>query len=338
MDVIQQLEKYMVSDSTTNTSYSLMINNKIITHNNKIIYVRVKLDNTKNLSLEIGTFVKVNNKSKFINMIDTYEDSILDLAYSSQFGNVNLSLPEEEYQFIFEINQDLRIVSVKSNVFQSLLSSIYIDSTSGKITIANRTISDSEKIELADFFDKYSILAYKDLLERKIYRKLSKAKKLTFYYLFNAYRPVLVKGKCVFNPLMDSHKHRKALADSKLFSACSKHEVRVGDLTVYFATDKALCDSLNFKGYTRLSNTFIGDLIYGLFNNSFPSARTSLYINTLSKDILTEDLYVQVPIEERSSYVRTTSLYGLCSSYAVILGGKNPATLYKIVEGAELLR
>lgn len=333
------IAEYMKNRSGSNPA--LLINHSFITYTNrnlginrKIIYCRYNLDPKVTRKLEFGVIDASSKFNKF-QKESAIEEFVINKLLETTIHGVDLGLSTDLINLGFTHNSSLKLLDIFQLNYDKLFTKIYVedDKMSG-------TMGSKERNILYKAFETSSFISYSNLLKQKVLKYLRRNSKsnsmIKFYYTFDVYRVLFVKGPCVFNPLLEPERNKKLLEESELFKASKNKVVELKQLFIYHLDDKKICESLNFNGYTKLTYGFISMVILGILNDSFPNNRNHIYQSNFSGDIISVEKYISLDPESKSEYSERNTLLGLCSSYYRRLGHSNEISLYEIVKTAKL--
>lgn len=321
-----------------NFLYYVMVNNRIMTVGRDSIFCRYNRERGVEVPLEFGHKERVNEFSKFVKS-DSDERKIFQSILNTNFGGVDFSEKRDSLDIKIEYNDNLRIISITQNLFNSLLDRIYIKADQGSIAVGGKQLSATEQKDVYNYFDSTSIADYCSLVDRRLSGVIDRNPCFKFYSIFKAYQPVFVRGKCIFNPFLEARINKELVTESELYLIASNHRVttRSGDLEVLFATDTKISKALGFSKPVRTDPLFLSGLLGGFFQDNRPNSRVKLYTSKDDSTIkLTEEAYISLPIEERQNYTGGDSLSSWCRFLCKKTGCRNAGELYAIVKDARL--
>lgn len=326
-----------------NTTFTVMVNHRLVTvepqnpgGKKRLVYVRYnRSPKAVAEPLEFGIYL--SGKDSFT-VTPEAKEAVFKLIQNPNVVTLSLDINPEDIKLKFQINMGLKLINIVQSSFEEVFNLVYKEDVVGKLNVGGRELLQSEREELYANLNDYASVAYLELLNKKLLRAVGGTKNaLKFYYTFDVFRPMFITGPCVFNPLLEAKRNARLIKNSELFKRAQKHEVHYKDLTIYFMTDKDICESLHFNGGTYLKPMFIQNLLFGLFSDSFANSRVKKYVDrTVEGRVITRDAFIAVPAEERSDYIEIDGLLQMCMSHCLVLGHNKAGDLYNIVSTARL--
>lgn len=338
--------EHLISEQVSNhgnTTFTVMVNHRLVTVDpqspggkRRLVYVRYNRS-PKAVSdpLEFGIYL--SGKQSFT-VTPEARDEVFRLLQNPNIVQADLGISPDDIRLKFQINMGLKLINIVQSSFDEVFNLIYKEDVVGKININGRDLLQAEREDLYQRLNDYASVSYLELLNKKLLRAVGGTKNaLKFYYTFDVFRPMFITGPCVFNPLLEAKRNARLIKNSELFKLACKHEVHYKDLTIYFMTDKDICESLHFDGGTYLKPMFIQNLLFGLFSDTFPNTRLKLYVSRMGEGkALTREEYIALPTEDRGDYIEVDRLLEMCASHCLVLGHNKASDLYKIVSTARL--
>lgn len=292
--------------------------------------------------LQIGIY---HRRDKFNTVFEPREEQLQGLCKALKnnvlFGQQDWFTPEQA-TFSIDVDVDLGIANIKQDIFYALVDPIYIKDIQGTLTLSNGTvISNNFRDALYNYFDNHFLDAYLTLYQVKLSKYLKRVSKtyseLKFITAAKTYVFPIIKNRLFICPFLDCARYKEILSKTKLMQCMLNHHLEVKGLQVYPILRSEACESLNFTGKVKLTSLFLVYLLLGIFNDGYPTNRTSHhYIPGNPSSLKTTAQYNRLPIEERSAYVNINILLDLCNRYAITQGFNSGEALYASIRDLRL--
>lgn len=350
--VLKKLTSFM--DRKGNMSFTVLVNNALYTKTTleddnvvgpknvtRLVHVRYNRSPDVIDRLDFGTISKVQGKNKFI-PDHSITKNIIDKLLTTNIHGIELGISQDDIDIDIECNLNLNLINIKQNYYTALFKNIYVDDVVGTLSLPNgKELSTADRTHLYEAFDRVSMKNYYSMLERKMFsfikKKCRSNNQIKFFYTFDVYRPMLISGSCIFNPLLDSARHSKIVKNSEFYRVAQKHRVDLDGLSVCFMTDEMICKTLHFRNVIKLVPLFITNILLGTLHSDFANKREVVYRDRLNPaEVISLSQYTQLPLEARGNYEEYNLLRNLCENYYKTLRLSAPKDLYAVVAGASL--
>lgn len=302
-----------------NTKFALMVNYELITtdEGKKTAYCRC--DSEDNSNVEIGVIVREEGKSKF-KTNQSLKKLVMKKVSNLRFGitgEIDLASIEDLISVSIEVNMQLRTINIVQSVFKSLMEKIYVKNELTDFTLGDRIqISSEEAISIYKRMDLDSFYNYSKVLTRRAFLLLNKNPLLRMYNVFPAFQPLFLKGKCIFNPMLEAKANMELFKNSKLYEYAKDNFRALGDgsISVSYLTDEEISESLNFKKVIKCSLPFIVPLLGGIVNELLPRESIDIYIDRNDSNlIISKETYMGLSDVERGLYIPGSTLLLHCN-------------------------
>lgn len=262
--------------------YQVLVENRILKYNKQNVFVKIVVIKDKP-SVEFGYFNKNGSDLTFI-PTDEISDIIDERMKNKILAGIDFSSVASMFEdIVVESNSTLRIINYSRSLFVNLSKSIYFNETKGALKAGSMELSLIDVNKIYDYLEKVYVSGYMDLLSGKIisYLKRQSNDVLKAYMSFKNFIPILYKGKCVVNPLLDSCKIGKNFRGTSLYKKAisSSFTISEGEV-VYLLTNKEICECLSLEKYLRFYPSQFTFFLLGLFNSKdYPSSENLLFID-----------------------------------------------------------
>ena len=335
-DSIQKVVALTINGSLVRFDVDTNSNKPEMTHVYKLVYL--KYETSERVADEDRLQFGIIQKGfEFIPREDVKE-YVLKLLTDTSLLGIDIGIDISEIVLKFNYSKTLRLLDISQGFYNELFNKLYVKGES----VNSSAISDMDQNILKIKFDALALNNYYDLINLRVFKYLKAASRSNSYLkffekTFNCFIPVFVKADGLFNPFLDAHKYKRLIGNSKLLEVSKKHVIDVKGVLVYYITHANFCECLHFNGYTKLTDSFALNILFGSVNRSFPNASTFVYFNPELKKPLSEEQFSELKDpNERSKFMRLSTLEIRCSRFYKLLGFSKSRDLYDIVKEASL--
>lgn len=310
--------------------FTIVVNNDIVNcakgyAKPKLAKVRYKKDRF-GTELRIGYYIKTDAGNRLENVPEV-ESMLNSRLQETIIGDVDLlGYIPDIYNIEINLNTDFNIISIVTPAYK-IARDISMKNETGMISgaINGKAIEVSTMMELYDWFQKYSIDAYHNVLKFILMRKLKEVRELKFYFLMDAFVPISVyasSNSFLFNPFMYLPKYKNEFEQSQMFKLGNNTKKSYCDLTIMFLTPKEICKCFDMNRFVKFNWEFFIEVLGGWFCNDMPNPNKVFYILVTDEElpsIITEEDYREHSWA-KDNYARITTLENACRRYSRSLG------------------
>ena len=266
------------------------------------------------------------------------EDYVFELLTNPTIQGINVGMEVENISLLFKFNPNLKIVDITQNFYKELFDLLYVE---GK-NLQNNEFGAETNSMLKMVFDTLALTNYYSLIDSRVLRYLKNSAKtnsdLKFYLnTFKCYIPIFIEADGLFNPFLRAKKYTRLIYNSELYNMSANRTLDIKGVSVRFISHARFCEALHFNGYTKLTTRFAYLILFGLLNPTFANANSYVYYNPQTGKNLSEEQFSQLTsAEDRSKYMKLSTLEVKCSKIYKTLNHSKYKDLYDIVKTASL--
>lgn len=316
-----QIQKY------PDRTFTIVLNNNVLNYSteaDKSRIVKAKYRKDKyHTGLVVGYFTKIGSEMK-LRHIDEVVEKLGDEVLNTYVGDINLADYIKDVEKIdIRVNGDFNVIEITTPAYK--IAKQIATQNEGAMTkgaIGGVTIEVYTMTQIYNWFTKYAIESYHNVLKYILIRKFKESQEMKFYFLLNAFVPVMVHGDSssfLFNPFLGLPMYRSEMDNSKLMFLASQTVKEYYGLNVYFLTAKEICQCFNLNKFVRFNYEFLIEILGGWFCDAMPTTNQEFYILTVAD----EDLPQAISVEEyndsdwaRGNYRKISTLTYACMIYA----------------------
>lgn len=329
MILLEEKTKEALSSLGSNP-YMILVENEPLTvrdgNSIKPVYVKCTVEGDSTV-VQFGIFRR-DDKSNYIDTSVINPADIEGFLSSPRLNGVDFSEVFGSFNAIeVEVNSELRFINYQRRLYRELINTVYIEGKLDTLSLAGASLKGgmgSLKLEpkivntFYEYFDDRICRSYDRVLNLKIFDYLKKRNdvRIKAYNSFKVFIPVLFRGKCVINPLLDSYKIGSKVKETDLYLRANRFRIDLSaDNSVYFLSNKEICESLGLSNYLRFTANQFSKVLLGLVDPTrYPSVDRMVSLNEANR---------LVPADSPEATRSVSSLYHLCLVYQNSVGLKD---------------
>lgn len=308
-------------------TFTIMINNNILDYStdpSKSRIVKAKFRKDKYHSgLTVGYFQKIGMDMKLRNL-DEVIDRIDTELLETKIGSIDLgAYIKDKTKVEIKIDSDFNIIEFTTPAYK-IAKQVSVQNK-GAMTggaIGGIDIDVYTMTQLYNWFTKYSIEAYHNVVKFILLRKLKEAQDMKLYFLLNAYVPVMIYGDAssfLFNPFTGLPLYRQEFEKSRMYLLSRQTVKNYFGLTVSFLTAKEICQGFSLNKFVKFNYEFFIEILGGWFCDEMPTTNKEFYILQYAN----EDFPKVLTVDEfndsdwaKGNYRKITTLTYACMLYS----------------------
>lgn len=288
--------------------FTVMVENDMAMANNKTVYVKIVVVNNKPL-VKFGNYVKSEGRKTDFIEIEGFDSRIEHFLSNTIVGGIDFSPVIDMISGIdVEVNYNLRLINISRRIFKYLSKAIYLEGVNGNLESGNMKLGIDEINSLYNFFENKYVNCYLSLLNGTVERYVKNYSNIVTrtHLALRNFVLVMVSGKCIVNPLIDSYKMRRVFSQTDIYKTIMSGCFTLSeDCKVYLITNREICEGLHLSKYLRFNKSIFTYILLGLLNpNKYP--------NKDSKTLIDENGNMVRKGQELPSHKQVSTLYYMC--------------------------